>query len=576
MDNSEKPVQANTLEDIHLLLEAASFDAATALCEKMCAEPVVDARVWQILGALYGQNNDDVRAESCTRQALAIDPGLVSAYRNLVILLQRHDRLAEAEQHIQQALKLQRADATLHFELGNIYKNTGKLYKAVDCYREAIRLAPRYRDAHFNLGSTFLELKDLHSALGCMRASFACDHNFVKAKAMEANLLEMQGDIEGAWKCLEPWLDRATVEPVFADAFASVSKYLGKELQAIDLLEKAVSDRQTPAGELPGLYCRMGNLQEKMQQYDKAFRSYTLANQLSDVPDNAGQFIRSMHDARRILTQEVMAAPGRQGKDGAALVFIVGMPRSGTSLVEQILSAHSRLVAGGELAYLSQLAQELLPLLDTQAAPGNPDYPAMQGPVRRYVNSMKTLLGTALRVTDKTPHNFKHLGLIKLLFPDAHIIHCRRSPLDTCVSCYSKNFTGKELAYSNSLESLGEVYSEYRQLMDYWTRELSIPVLDVPYEAVVADTEYWARRIVEYCGLAWEPQCLEFYKVKRQVHTASYHQVRQRVYRSSVQRWVHFDSHMAPLKSVLGDAESSYQQYLQENIQRNAVSKHDG
>ena len=548
-----------TLEQVQSLVKVGSYDEAATLCERICAEPDADARVWHILGAIHGQNNNVVQAELCTRQALAIDPALGAAHHNLAILLQRQGKPEEAEQCLLQALRTRPADAVLYYELGNIFRAAGKYNKAVLAYRQAIKLAPAYRDAHFNLGQTFLDMKDRHSALGCMRAAYACDGSFVKAKAIEAIILEMQGDIEAAWRCLEPWSNRETVEPVFADAFASVSRHIGREQQAIDFLTRVIEKDDTPAGELSGLYFRLGHLQERLQQYAAAFRSYTQANRLSDAPDNAERFIRSMRTARQGFTKAVMASNSPSGVKGEALVYIVGMPRSGTSLVEQILSAHSQLVAGGELAYLAVLAQDVMADLSApNEHPGGLDPQAIEHYARRHMDIMQANFGLAKRITDKTPHNFKYLGLIHMLFPKAHIIHCRRHPLDTCTSCYSNNFDGKELAYSNDLASLGAVYREYEQLMDYWKDELYIPILDVPYEALVDDTELWARRIVEYCGLEWEAQCLEFYKQDRHVHTASYNQVRQPVYRSSVNRWRHFDKQLEPLKQILGEAAIKY------------------
>lgn len=166
---------------------------------------------------------------------------------------------------------------------------------------------------------------------------------------------------------------------------------------------------------------------------------------------------------------------------------------------------------------------------------------------------MRANIGSAKRLTDKTPHNFLYLGLIDLLFPNAHIIHCTRNPLDTCISCYCNQFNGENMSYSRSLESLGRVYREYSGLMSYWKETLRIPVLDVPYEAVVNDTELWIRRILEFCGLEWEQDCLRFYQEKRQVNTASYDQVRRPVYRSAVNRWKHYERHLKPLKEALGD-----------------------
>ena len=555
-DNSNvKP----SLLKIQLLVKDGNLVEAAVLSERMCSEPTVDARVWQILGAIHGRNNNLEQAEFCTRQALSIDPTLSRAHHNLVILLQRQGKLEMAEQCLKEALRIRPSDATLYNELGNTYRIAGKDIGAVNSYRKAIDLEPTFRDAHYNLGNTFLDIQDLHGALGCMRAAYACDSNFVKAKAMEALILEKQGDIKGAWQCLEPWSGRDAVEPIFADAFAVVSKHLGKEQQAIDYLISSIRRKETPKEVLSGLYYRLGSLQEHLRQYDEAFYSYKQANILSEKPDNSDEFIRTIHEVRQIFTKHRMASRLNLAFSGESLVYIVGMPRSGTSLVEQILSAHSKIVAGGELSCLSQLAQSVMPELTERNEQINSlDLQTIKHYSRRHINIMNAKLGSKKRITDKMPDNFRYVGLINLLFPKAHIIHCRRSPMDTCTSCYISNFESSNLSYTNDLVSLGSVYKEYELLMDYWREDLSIPILDVPYEAVVDNIELWAKRIIKYCGLEWEKQCLDFHKINRQVHTLSYSQVRQPIYRSSVNRWTYFDKHLEPLKQILDETPINY------------------
>lgn len=543
-----------SIEVIQSLIKRGNFKEATVLCERICAKPGADARVWYILGAIHGENNRLAQAESCTRRALAIDPALGSAHHNLAIVLRRQGKAEEAEKSLHLAIKVCPTDAILHHELGNIFRLTGKINKAVDSHRRAIKLAPRFRDAHFNLGQTFLDMNDLHSALACMRAAYSCDQKFVKAKAMEAVILEMMGDIEGAWHCLEPLLERGVNDPTFVDAFAAVSEHINKEQQAIDLLIGAIRDNKIPDNELFGFYFRLGALHERLQQYDEAFRSYTQANRLSQAPNNSEDFIQSMREVRQIFTRNVVTPKGIPESSGEGLVFIVGMPRSGTSLVEQILSAHPQLVAAGEIGSLSSLARDVIKDLSAQELHTRGlDEKTIERYARHHLDMIRANYGSARRITDKTPHNFRYLGLIYLLFPGAHIIHCTRNALDTCASCYSKIFTGKELAYSNELVSLGTVYREYTSLMEYWRKDLSIPFLDVSYEAVIDDSGLWARRIVEYCGLEWDERCLEFHKQKRHVHTASRNQVRQPIYRSSINRWKHFSKHLGPLIQALGD-----------------------
>jgi hypothetical protein len=168
-----------------------------------------------------------------------------------------------------------------------------------------------------------------------------------------------------------------------------------------------------------------------------------------------------------------------------------------------------------------------------------------------YVRRIRTLSQRSLRIVDKMPVNYLYLGLVALLLPNARIIHCRRDPLDTCLSCYFQRFRhGQD--YSYDLSHLGRYYTMYRQLMDYWTDTLPLPIFDIDYEALVAEPETVARELIAFCGLKWDERCLEFHRIDRNVTTASNWQVRQPVYRSAVGRWRNYEAHLNPLRAALG------------------------
>ena len=546
------------LSEIESLIACGDFSLARTLCEKLCSDSCEDARPWFLLGAIYGQQNSVVQAERCMRRALSLDPRMGAAHYNLAILLLRQQKPLEAESCLRRAKEFRPSDAAIYNELGNVLAMQDRIKEAVLAYRKAIQLRPGFRDALFNLGTLFLDMDDLHSALGCFRSAYDCDHSFIKAKAMEAIILEKQGNIGDAFHCLEPWLGREDIDPAIANAFAAVSLHLGKESEAINCLKKVIQSGQCENDNRSGLYFRLGALQERLKKYDAAFETYSKANELEAVPDNAETFILDLKRSRQIFTKEAIDSVPRAAQNGAGLIFIVGMPRSGTSLIEQMLSVHSQVLAGGELALLARLAEDIFMNLSEGKASSAIDITGLtQESVAhyayRYQQTMRANIGVAERLTDKTPHNFRYLGLIDMLFPKARIIHCTRSPLDTCVSCYCNQFSGENLAYSSNLTSLGHVYREYFGLMAYWKDALSIPVLDVSYEAVVDDAEQWARRVLEFCGLEWEAECLNFHEAKRQVHTASYNQVRQPVYKSAVNRWMNYERYLGPLKAALGD-----------------------
>ena len=230
------------------------------------------------------------------------------------------------------------------------------------------------------------------------------------------------------------------------------------------------------------------------------------------------------------------------------------MPRSGTSLVEQILSTHSSIFGAGELTYVNNMIERmnagrqqgaLYPLcLDSI------DAGMMDDLASRLLSDIRTENSDILKICDKLPHNFLHIGLIHKLLPNAKFINCVRDARDTCLSCYFQYFAGYH-PYANNLKSLGMHYLEYQRLMDHWIHALSIPVHNVIYEDLVSDIEGEAKRMIDYIGLKWEPECLEFYKNKRTVATASYNQVNKNIYTNSIGRWKNYESHMEPLLNVL-------------------------
>jgi hypothetical protein len=222
--------------------------------------------------------------------------------------------------------------------------------------------------------------------------------------------------------------------------------------------------------------------------------------------------------------------------------------RSGTSLVEQILASHSRVYGAGELPYLDRIV--------TSISATVPDITRLSRELLnqhagQYLDRLRELDDSAAHVIDKMPQNFMHLGYIALLFPGARIIHCSRNPLDTCLSCYFQNF-GAVHGYSFDLEATGHCYAGYRKLMDHWQHVLDIPVHEVRYETLVADTENEINRLLRFCGLDPEPACLCFYENRRSVRTASYDQVHKPIYNRSVARWRHYEKYLGKLADILG------------------------
>jgi hypothetical protein len=308
------------------------------------------------------------------------------------------------------------------------------------------------------------------------------------------------------------------------------------------------------------LHLGLANLRQRAGAYDEAFGHFRQGNALRRglFQQQGTAFDPAAHRACvdaiiRTFDAAYFQRVAGFGLDSEVPVFIVGMPRSGTSLLEQILASHPQVAGGGELRHVPRLVDALPAQL--RAPEGYPgcmarvDGPAIRSLAERHLERLTRLGGAALRVTDKLPVNFLHLGLIATLFPRARIIHCRRDPLDVCVSCYTSYFRG--LHFTWDLNDLGQYYRQYERLMAHWRTVLPLPILDVVYEELVADPEAVSRELVAFCGLDWDARCLAFHENPRAVHTVSALQVRRPMYTNSVGRWRRYAAHLQPLLEAL-------------------------
>jgi hypothetical protein len=292
---------------------------------------------------------------------------------------------------------------------------------------------------------------------------------------------------------------------------------------------------------------------ERDRGFDHLLRGNAIKRAEADYDEAAT--LGAMAHLPRFFTAALLAARGDLGDPSTIPVFILGMPRSGTTLVEQTLASHPAVFGAGERSDLSQAIGRLS--VERRGAADATTFATMTGEEFRrigatYVAALRSLAPDAARITDKMPGNFLFIGLIRLILPNARIIHVLRDPVDTCLSCFSKLFMGEQ-AFSYDLAELGRYYRAYQRLMAHWRAVLPAgAMLEVEYETLVQDFESQARRLIAYCGLEWDPACLEFYKTSRPVHTASMVQVRQPLYRTSVGRWRPDESVLRPLLDALG------------------------
>ncbi len=508
--------------------------------------------------ARQGENRE---AENGYLKALSLEKGFVPAMAGLGLLYNNIGQSGAAEKWLKEALAIEPGNTEILIHLGQALAFQGRDGEALRVLEQAIQSDPDSYGANYTLGNIFTRMGRYDDALECYRKADRIRPNDEYAIGAQAHVLERRGQLDDALGLLEPFIASGSTHEGIVLPFAELSMQRDNDDEAIHLLEQALSSNTTGQQTRIEIHYKLGKLLDRAGDYDRSFEHYRKANELTchavgqvkgvdTIERQAERVVRRMETCDRAFWH----ALARAGNCSEKPVFVVGMPRSGTTLVEQILASHPRVYGAGELTAVEEIARLLFPGARYQSS--YPDGLAgLTGQVLerhavRHLRQLQLLSDTASRVVDKCPHNFMHLGLISLLFPNAHIVHIAREPLDTCTSIYFQLFTPQH-AYACDLARLGQYYGLYRKLMEYWNRVLSIPILNIRYEQLVAEPEQVTRSLVEFCGLDWDDRCLEFYATKRDVNTPSYGQVRQPIYTKSVSRWKHYQAHLRPLMKAL-------------------------
>ncbi len=553
MNNS--PLEAR-LRELAALVHANRLPQARALGLQIKQQHPKRREVLSMLAAVHGRLGEFAEAESCYRALVAVDPpGLRHESclgLGLALVMQR--RLAEALEPFSTMLKLEPRYAEGHLQMGCLLRDLGHHDQAIRHLRQALQLAPSRVEAAVYLANILIYRGELDEALSLCEQAIIRHPGHPEAIAGKSLILEKQGQHDAAWACVQATASNPSTTPGAAIVYAKLAPKYGQTDRARSLLEQMLSRPSWAPSQRQEMHFALGGLLDRAASYDAAFGHFLAANTLNSYPVDTGSIRRKFEQVMAVFSAGSLPAADT-ASDRPTPIFIVGMPRSGTSLVEQILACHPEVSAAGELTVLEDLERRASDILGKmESYPGclsgasSADMAALAKP---YLDVLHARSAGTRYVTDKLPSNYERLGLIEKLFPNARIIHMVRDPRDTCLSCYVQNF-GNTLAYSSSLRALGEVYRLYQQLMTYWQSHLSIGLLELRYEALVANPEREVRNLLEFCQLPWEPRCLEFHQSARYINTASYDQVRRPIYQGSIGRWRHYENHLGELIDALG------------------------
>ena len=481
------------------------------------------------------------------QEAVDLDPSHAEAFNNLGASLTQLGRNEEAEECFRFAIEIKPDYPDPHSNLGNLLRLKSNLVGAETLLRRALKLRPNFVQARINLGLTL-------TLLGSLRDARACFAKVLKTAPRNVQALQGLGQItalEGRFEEADTLFRRIIeIEPKMPSAWAALAgtrKMTKADSEWFKSVQEIAKSGVHPL-EQANLRFAMGKYCDDVDDFAEAFENFRQGNEL--LKTAAQSYDRKEHsrfnDAMiRAYSRDSIANLGVLGSTSAKPVFVLGMPRSGTSLAEQIIASHPSVYGAGELHFWATLIDK-----DKSLWQGVLSEAARPKVAEDYLRILDGLSVNASRVVDKAPVNSDFLGLIYSVFPNARVIYMQRDPIDTCLSCYFQQFlTG--LNFTLDLSDLAHYYREHRRIISHWRAVLPRGfILDVPYEALVADHETWSRKMMEFIGLDWDPRCLEFHTNTRQVVTASAWQVRQKIYKSSVARWRNYEKFIGPLKAL--------------------------
>lgn len=499
-------------------------------------------------GAEHMARGAFAQAMECYQQLVSFDPRNALARNGLGIALARLGRYQEAEEQLRRAIGIRSAFPEAHYNLAGVLQVTGRFQESEMPLRRALKLKPAYLEARVSLGMSLALLNRLPEARDCYEKA-------LRSAPRHAPALVGLGKIEareGRFAAAESAYQRALeAEPGAFYAWAALvwlRRMSPADSAWLKRAEEMVADGLAPSDEAT-LRFAMGKYCDDIGDFPRAFRNYQRANELQRTlarPYDRAAHSHFVDDLVRVYTRDALARPQAGASDSERPVFVVGMPRSGTSLVEQIVASHPAAHGAGELEFWIAAVSKH----ETAIRQGLPSESLRSKLASDYLRLLATHSRDATRVIDKAPVNSDYLGLIHAVFPRARFIYLQRDPIDSCLSCYFQQFS-PTMTFAMDLTDLADYYREHRRLIEHWRSALpSGTLLEVPYAGLVADQEKWSRAIVDFIGLPWDERCLDFHKTERAVTTASVWQVRQKVFGSSVGRWRNYQKFISPLLSL--------------------------
>lgn len=493
--------------------------------------------------------------------SLSIQPDLPQTYAQLsnTYFLAKNYKLAE--DILKQGLNRLPQNPNLTNSLGSFYASRNRHDEAIEEFRKVIARDKRNTFALAALAKSLVALQKFEQAFDILSSAYDEFPGNAEIAAELSNYYQLHKDYESANKVTSSFIagiNPGTALPEnIAISHSKSCKHNNRLAEAKDILATAINSNTSTQTALESLHYAYGDVLDELHEFDAAFSSYKHANEMIPRASDIKYYEKVLSDLINTVDRPFLDSLSISGSKTTLPVFIVGMPRSGTSLVEQIISSHPEAYGAGELSHIWDISNSLCGaehMINYTKSLSTLSSEELSKYADNYLNIIRDLSNGETRITDKMPHNFMQLGLIERLFPNAKIIHCQRHPFDTCLSIYFRRINENH-NYARKLEDLARFYKKYMELMEHWQKVSSLQILDVKYENMVMDQKSESENIISHIGLSWSDNVLDYHKSDRIIMTPSLHQASKPIYTSSMYRWKNYRKHIVPLIDILGEPE---------------------
>ena len=527
--------------------------------KKLTIKNPTDIAALGMLAEAYRQKGSISYAIKTYNQILNLSPNNYQVLNNFGTLLRNTGDTDSSIKYLLQANSIFPNSPIILNNISDTYINMGRYDLALKTCQQASILDPNFFDSKNTMGSILKGLGQYNEAKNTYLSALKIQPNNLEIITSLAKIHYLLGEHKEAYKLIEPYLESGNLS--CSAIYFNISEKINMRDDAVKRIHSILKEnsKKSTSIECVQLYFCLGKHYDEISSHDEAIKHYHIGNKLINRSFN----INETQHHFKALTSTYRKEPKNQthvaSNNSTQPIFIIGMPRSGTTLVEQILSSHPDVYGAGELinidVAINQLKQNNNAFPQSLNALTSNELNSIAD---KYLNHISSISSNSKHVTDKMPHNFMHIGMIRRLFPSAHIIHCNRHPLDTCLSIYFSNFGSAGHNYAYNLRDLGKYYAEYMKLMTHWNECHGDNIHQIKYEDLINNQQVTSKKLFEYCNLEWNDNYLDFHNNKRTVLTFSHDQVNKPLYSTSVQRWENYENHLEVLQTILKNAITSY------------------